>query len=118
MAGWVKKANGRSVFSRPSPSTTANVLDLLQNLAALSDLQQALNTFADEGQSATKFLLGNPQASTLAGSQIDASVRLANEIAAVKKGKKVLVIVKNMAYAAFCISIMMKVCVHSLASLS
>ncbi|KAJ2930855.1 hypothetical protein H1R20_g6240, partial [Candolleomyces eurysporus] len=46
--------------------------------------------------------------SVAAKSQTNASVRLADEIAAVKRGKKVLVVVKNMAYVAFCISVMMR----------
>ncbi|KAJ2923036.1 hypothetical protein H1R20_g14057, partial [Candolleomyces eurysporus] len=76
--------------------------------AALSDLQQALKTFVDQGQTAAKFLLTNPRGPAAAESQTSLSIRLADEIAAVKRGKKVLVVVKNMAYVAFCISIMMK----------
>ncbi|RXW21447.1 hypothetical protein EST38_g4400 [Candolleomyces aberdarensis] len=77
------------------------------NLAALSDLKQALKTFVDEGKTASK-LSTNSQAEIASGSQTDASLRLAAEIAAVKKCKKMLVVIKNMAYVAFCISIMMK----------
>ncbi|KAJ2935923.1 hypothetical protein H1R20_g1171, partial [Candolleomyces eurysporus] len=104
---WVGKASQWAVGALATPMLSG-LNDVVQNLAALSDLHQALQTFTNEGQTAAKFLQTSPGALSDSGRQTDASVRLADEIAAVKKGKKVLIVVRNLAYVAFCISVMNK----------
>ncbi|KAF8987744.1 hypothetical protein BDQ17DRAFT_1435410 [Cyathus striatus] len=73
------------------------------NLEALSNLQDMLVAFVSYGDYIIQLI-----SNRLISKEPDVSVRLANEIAEMKGGKKALTIVKNLASVAFCLAVMIK----------